>query len=325
MIRLLALAILLFAFPAQAVVNIDWVTVGGAGNPADDTGYGAVSDPYRISKFEISDSQYAEFLNAIAATDTFQLYKANMDSSLWPFLGGITRSGSSGSYTYSVITNYEDKPVGLVAYWDAVRFANWLHNGQPTGAQDNATTEDGAYTITPSGIANNNISRNVGATVFIPSEDEWYKAAYYDPNAMLYYNYPAGSDAATTCDAPTATANRANCFHFVSTNIVDVGGYTGSASPNGTFDQGGNVWEWNETATGLAFHGIRGGRTRLDPLSLAASERSDASNLGGDGTIGFRIAAIDPGAQAIPFLNPLGIGLLCSLLGLAGFRRPQRG
>ena len=57
----------------------------------------------------------------------------------------IQRSGSSGIYTYSVAGDWADRPVNWVDWGDAARFANWLHNGQPTGAQDLTTTEDGAY------------------------------------------------------------------------------------------------------------------------------------------------------------------------------------
>jgi formylglycine-generating enzyme len=97
-------------------------------------------------------------------------------------IAGITRSGSSGSYTYSVIGS-GDRPITYVSWFDAARFANWLHNGQPTGAQDASTTEDGAYTLNgaTSGTAP---AKNVGATVWIPTENEWFKAAYYDPTHM---------------------------------------------------------------------------------------------------------------------------------------------
>jgi len=105
--------------------------------------------------------------------------------------------GSPGSYTYSPIAGREALPVVFVSFYDALRFANWLHNGQPTGAQDNSTTEDGAYTITAQGISNNSITRNPGATIFLPSEDEWYKAAYYGALSASYFDYPAGSDTPT--------------------------------------------------------------------------------------------------------------------------------
>ncbi|HVN40815.1 MAG TPA: hypothetical protein VMW19_21845 [Myxococcota bacterium] len=86
--------------------------------------------------------------------------------------GGITRSGSAGNYTYSVIAGRGALPVNYVSFYRALRFVNWLHNGQPVGAQDETTTEDGAYTITPAGIAANSIVRNLDASFFLPSEDE---------------------------------------------------------------------------------------------------------------------------------------------------------
>ena len=101
-------------------------------------------------------------------------YNGNMGGT-----GGITQSGTSGSLTYSTIAGRDNLPLNYVSFYDSLRFSNWLQNGQPTGAQGNATTEDGAYTITSAGIANNSITRNAGASIFLTSENEWYKAAYH--------------------------------------------------------------------------------------------------------------------------------------------------
>ena len=226
---------------ASAVVNIDWVSVGDPGNAGDTTGYGAVAYEYRISRYEVANTDYAEFLNAVAATDTYGLYNPGQGAGF----GGITRSGSSGSYTYSVIAGRESKPVNHVSFYDSLRFANWLHNDQSTGAQDSTTTEDGAYDMSLGSSA----VRKVGAKVFLTSEHEWYKAAYYDTGAVIYFDYPALSDTQTTCAVPGATANTANCDSAVG-DLTDAGDYTSSPSPNGTFDQGGNVWEWNEAGGG---------------------------------------------------------------------------
>ncbi|MBW1686668.1 MAG: SUMF1/EgtB/PvdO family nonheme iron enzyme, partial [Deltaproteobacteria bacterium] len=170
--RLLVVAALLFVLPAHAEVTFDWVTVGGPGNTCETQSqgcFGAVANTYRISKFETTNAQYAEFLNAVATTDTYGLYNASMGIQL----GGISRSGSPGSYTYNAIVGRENRPVNHVSFWDALRFANWLQNGQPTGAQGTTTTENGAYTLTPDGIANNTVVRNTSvATFFITSEDE---------------------------------------------------------------------------------------------------------------------------------------------------------
>src|SRR6185436_20371683 len=132
---------------------------------------------YNIGSTEVTNAQYAAFLNAVAATDPNSLYNTDMAGSF----GGITRSGSSGSYTYSSVSGRANNPVNFVSFWDATRFANWLHNGQPMGPQSASTTEDGAYTLTPQGIVNNTVTRNASWQWAVASADEWYKAAYYQP------------------------------------------------------------------------------------------------------------------------------------------------
>jgi hypothetical protein len=173
--------VLLFALPAHAIVTIDWITVGNPGNAGDTavmtccgdgvgtSGYGAVSYEYRIAKFEVTNAQYSEFLNAVATTDTHTVYDVNMGSG---FRGGILRTGTSGSFSYTPIAGREDLPVNYVSFFNTMRFANWLHNGQPSGAQDASTTEDGAYSMTAESYPGT-VSRNAGARVFLPSEDEW--------------------------------------------------------------------------------------------------------------------------------------------------------
>jgi len=327
---LLTLAGLLLAQSASAV-TIDWVTVGDPGNPADTnmmtdgtTGYGSVGYVYRISKYETTNAQYAEFLNAVAAIDTNELYSIEMRRT--DLKGGIARSGDAGSYTYTAITGRENMPVNWVSFYDILRFANWLNNGQPTGPQDNVTTEDGAYTITVLGTSNNSITRNAGATIFLTSEDEWYKAAYYDPVSTSYFEYPAGSDTQTVYAAPGATPNTANEAGAVG-DLTEVGSYTGSASPIGTFDQGGNVNEWNEAVSftccgGIPVsdvRGLRGGGFNSSPFDLAASRRSAGVPTEPNGNFGrgFRVASIleprieidiKPGSDLNP-INPFSRGV----------------
>src|SRR5688572_24567098 len=144
--RLCCVLSLVIASTASAV-TMEWVPVGNPGNPGDPqescsfcgsgTTFGSVPYTYLISKNEVTNAQYAEFLNAVASTDTNGLYYEYSTS----YGGGITRIGFSGSYSYAPITGRENMPVNNVSFLDALRFANWLQNGQPTGAQTAATTE----------------------------------------------------------------------------------------------------------------------------------------------------------------------------------------
>jgi formylglycine-generating enzyme required for sulfatase activity len=305
-------ALLLFV-PAASAVNIDWVTVGGAGNACDTQTngcFGAVAQEYRVAKTEVTNAQYTEFLNAVAATDTNSLYNGNMGG----VLGGITRSGTPGSLTYSTIAGRENGPVNYVSFYDSLRFSNWLQNGQPTGAQGNATTEDGAYTITSAGIANYSITRNAGASIFLTSEDEWYKAAYYDAVSASYLDYPAGTDVQSTCALPSATGNIANCGGAVGAPIT-VGAYALSASPNGTFDQGGNVQEWNESVLNTTLRGTRGGSFASAVATLSGAKRNGLDPSAGERVnTGFRVASVVPEPGT-------GLLVMTGLIGLACKKR----
>jgi formylglycine-generating enzyme required for sulfatase activity len=256
----------------------------------------------------VTNAQYAEFLNAKAQSDPLGLYHLDMGTGL----GGITRSGSSGSFSYAAMAGRGNKPVTLITLFDAMRFVNWLHNGQGNGS-----TETGAYTLlggtpTPS---NDLVERNPGATVFLTSDAEWYKAAYYDTSAGIYYDYPAGSDSQIVCSAPTSAGNRANCGSAVG-DFTDVGSYPGSPSPNGTFDQGGNVAEWTDTLVAFDGRSVRGGGGGTTPDRLRG-QIQDYDEPGFEG-YGFRVASQVPAAPAVPTLGPLGLLWLGSGLAMAG-------
>jgi hypothetical protein len=173
----------------------DWVIVGDPGNTADTTRYGAVANTFAIGRFEVTVAQYAEFLNVVAATDRYELYNTAMSTGS----NGcqIDRTDGPNGYTYSVAADWTNRPANYVSFWDAVRYANWLHNGKPTGAQDVSTTEDGAYTINGYiGVDASHVGRNTSATYFIPSENEWYKASYYTGGGTTagHWKYPTQSD-----------------------------------------------------------------------------------------------------------------------------------
>ena len=249
--------------PASAV-TVAWQAVSGEGNACDpqpDGCFGAVADFYAITRYEVTNADYAEFLNAVAAiADPNGLYNSAMGSPL-P-LGGIARSGT-GPFTYTAVADRATRPVNWVSFYDALRYANWMHNGQLVGVEDATTTEDGAYTFSGASAVG---PRNAGARVFLPSEDEWYKAAYYDASSASYFAYPAGTSAQTSCAAPSADANSANCS-AAAQDLTEVGAYTESPSPSGTFDQGGDVAEWNEASIGVGNRGRRGGSASVSPAA----------------------------------------------------------
>jgi formylglycine-generating enzyme required for sulfatase activity len=272
-----------------------WAAVPVPGNPADsdpntqhcgpgsDQPCGAVADAFQIGKYEVTNAQYAAFLNAVAATDPHTLYDIDQPTGTV----GITRSGNDGSYTYQLTAGRSNMPVNWVSWYSALRYANWRHNGEPGGPQDATTTEDGAYTFTGAWSVG---PRNPGARFFLPTEDEWYKAAYFDPGSSAWFDYPAASDQPTTCSAPTSAPNSANCGSAQG-DLTGRGAYDGSRSPSGTFDQGGNVAEWTETAISGAgpLRSVRGGSFDLAANTLAAANRTAADPQGMSENVGFRL------------------------------------
>ena len=317
------------AAPTHAQVTLDWVTVGDPGNAADTTGdpnpAGAVADAFQIMKYEFTNQQYTDFLNSVAATDTYSLYNASMGSNA---RGGITQSGASGLYTYAARSNMGDKPVNYVSWWDVARVSNWLMNG----ATGTSSTESGAYTLVGGQTSGTAPARNSGATFYIPTEDQWYKAAYYKGGST---NAGYWDDATQSDTAPTAvtsgstgigsagsTGNFANYNSAASwndqTGNVTTVGTNGGASAYGAFDMSGNVREWNDlTGAAGSSRGLRGGAFDFPASSMSSSSRStfDPSN---ENVRGFRLAA--PAAVPEPSTCAMALaGLACG--GYTMFRR----
>ena len=101
---------------SQTSISLDTAFVGDDGNTEDTTGYGAVSYGYYIGKYEVTNSEYSAFLNAVAAADTYVLWHQSMS---------IERTGSSGNYSYSVVEGQAKHPVTRVNFYNAARFAKW--------------------------------------------------------------------------------------------------------------------------------------------------------------------------------------------------------
>jgi len=321
------------------------VLVGDVNNPNDPAdgdqfqdgvqNFGSVDHAYLIGKYEVTVGQYAEFLNAVAkSSDPYSLYDNRMM---------INQSCPGGNCTYLVLGS-PNEPIAFVNWGQAARFANWLHNGQPTGTENAGTTEDGAYTLNgaTSGIDLLAVTRNANAKWFIPTENEWYKAAYYQPAAQGgdsdgYWNYPMKTNSQPYSDQPpgnTPDNTRVGNFYWddhiangyddgyavtgsnipsgAQNDVTDVGAYTSSPSYYGTFDQAGNLIEWNETAFDPFVRGIRGGSWISTPLDFAAAARyGDHPNFTAN-DYGFRVGAAvpEPGAAVLLVFAELTLGIL---------------
>jgi sulfatase modifying factor 1 len=341
---LLMLAALLLSVPAHAV-TIDWVTVGNPGNDPDpQTGslYGAVNYEYRIAKHLVTIQQYTDFLNAVAQSDPYSLYNPSMASDL--NIAGISRSGTSGAYTYSVINNggpSGNRPITYVSWFDAARFANWMHNGQGKG-----DTETGAYMLVDGQTSGTAPGKNTGAAFYVPTENEWYKAAYYSPGkggggAPGYYIYGTQSDSAPGNTIGNG-ANQANFRLFVSLEVsiysvtqssfyspsqnylTDVGAFTNSSSYYGTFDQSGNVVEWNDltSAPGLR-RGLMGGRWSGGVSGLSSFAGGVDGPAGETNAFGFRLASPVPVPEPSSWVMA-GVGLACAGWGAVRCRRARK-
>jgi formylglycine-generating enzyme required for sulfatase activity len=325
---LAALLLANLAAPARAV-TIDWVTVGDPGNAADDTTYGAVADSFQIMKYEFTNQQYTDFLNSVAATDTYSLYNTNMGSNA---RGGITRSGASGSYTYAVRTNMGDKPVNFVSWFDAARVANWLQNG----ATGTSSTETGAYTLVGGQTSGTAPAVNSGATFYIPTEDQWYKAAYYKGGGTNagYWNYATQSDTDPTAvtSGSTGIGSAGSMGNFANYNsAASWNGQTGNVTTVGTnggpsayeiYDMSGNVREWNDlTGAAGSSRGLRGGNWNSPAFDFSSSSRLALAPSNESNFNGFRLAS--PVAVPEPSTYAMALaGLACG--GYSMFRRRKR-
>lgn len=290
------------------MINIAFTPVGNAGNPADSTGYGHVPYRYAISKYEINLQQYVDFLNSVASTPTqdylTNLYTEDMNDDDNVIENTIARSGSGTAadpYRYAVATGPADPgntdvqgssptdPVPFVDWFNAARFINWLHNG----ATAQASTETGAYTL--NGATQGVVGRNADAKFWLPSENEWYKAAYFDPSvnngAGGYWINATRSNTLPDIVNPPGTSNAANYngLRPEQYKLLDVGSYSFSPSGYGTFDQAGNLWEW--TGTNLFENYIvRGGSWSYGLTTVESTQRRDYKTDYKDDDTGFRIA-----------------------------------
>jgi len=278
--------------------ELPFVTIGSPGNPADTTGTpnpaGRVDYTYQIGKYEVPEEA---------------VRKANAQSALDGAPLGITLDSRG-----------PQKPATSLSWFEAARFVNWL-NVDAGASPAYKFDANGAFQLWEAGDVGYNAAnpfRNSLAQYVLPSVDEWYKAAYYDPVADLWWDYPTGSN-----DPPIPVASGNNPGTAVwnqTTGPADVQ-LAGGASPFGTVGQGGNVWEWEETATDLInsdpseVRGIRGGSSGLtsSPEGLSNSYRNSIfPPTGNPVNVGFRVVLIPEPAA---FNNAIISMIVLQLLG----------
>ena len=312
--------LVMFATPIYAApINYELVTVANPGNANDKTGFGAVAYTYQIGKYEVTIGQYATFLNAVAKeSDPYTLWNKSMMS---PNTQGISRNGSAGNYSYTVMqtsttgVSSQNMPITGVSWYNAARFANWMANNQPSGTENSTTTENGAYNLNGmiggGAVAKNLVNPNTGTapTFYIPLENEWYKAAYYN-GAGSYYTYATQSNTLPSNKFNSAASNQANylddagngycvsqspALNSTQTYLTDVGLFANSPSHYGTFDQTGSAWEWNDLdGKPSKSRGLKGAAWTSTPPYLQSSLRLITVPASISVNVGFRIAHTYP-------------------------------
>ena len=320
---------------AHAAPAYDWVTVGDPGNTADTTTYGAVATSYQIMKYDLTNQQYTNFLNSVDpnGTNPNSVYNTNMGSD---GRGGIsfTSVAASGS-KYAVRSNMGDKPVNYVTWWDAARISNWLMNG----ATGTSSTETGAYTLN-NATSGDAPAVNQGATFYVPTENQWYKAAYYKGGGTNsgYWTFatqsntaPAGTAATTVGTgtsggvSPVTSGNFANYAFSASwngqTGNATTVGTNGGASAYGAFDMNGNVYQWNDLAGAAGSRGLRGGGWADGSNFLSSSYRDVWLPSLDDIRLGIRLAS--PAAVPEPSTYCMALAGL-AYGGYSMFRRRSR-
>jgi len=269
--------------------SIQFTSIGNTAQAADPaTGYGAVEYNYQLSTYTISQNQ--------------------LDSAI---LGGLSNVQVGGSPWSG------DRPAANISWYQAAAFVNWLNNTTGHQAAYNLTYSGGAYTqaLWQSGQAGYNPSnpfRNSLALYVLPSENEWYKAAFGLSNGSGYTLYAVNSNT-----RPTAVASGTSAGTLVYNQAGPASVYqAGGLSSYGTMGQTGNIWQWTETAQ----TGINGGRhirgdVWFDDGSLSSTTANfnhdfDPSNYRGN-DIGIRVASITANAVPEPSTYALfGIGAL---------------
>ncbi|MCE2815505.1 MAG: SUMF1/EgtB/PvdO family nonheme iron enzyme [Planctomycetaceae bacterium] len=292
--------------------DMEFVTIGNPNNAADTKGSpssaGAVGYEYGIGKFEVSE-------------DMIEKYNANF--------------GTANNLVITKDTRGTAKPATSVSWNEAARFVNWLNTSTGNQAAYKFTTSGvndniALWTSGDAGYDVNNKYRNSLAKYFLPSYNEWYKAAYYKPTNSTYYNFANGSDTAPTPVASGTGAGTAVYEQSFDQGPADVM-LAGGLSPYGVMGLGGNVFEWEESSedlansSGFSLRGFRGGFWDYSSNDLSSWTRNSDYPSNVYDSLGFRVASLSSSAPpAVPEPSMMVIGTLFGLGGLMAKRRMKK-
>jgi formylglycine-generating enzyme required for sulfatase activity len=310
-----ALLLLAFASGAAAVADtfgtgpnqftLDFVPISGATNPT--SGYGIVNRDYRMGVGEITNDQWNKFQSAYGAVNGSP--SSAYDASFNPW--GIGTVGA---------------PANNVSWYEAAQFVNWLNvsTNHQAAYKFTGTQGTGNYAFAPwtaaEAAGGTNLYRHKDAYYFLPTEDEWSKAAYWNGVSRQTFATKLGENLTQGSGVGGSGWN-----YMIGTDAGPSGAAvgpwnvgSGSQELNGTRDMMGNVWEWMESpySSGdygvTALRGARGGASGSDSSSLAYSNRGYNFPENEDRTIGFRVASNVPEPGCIALLAGLALtALLC--------------
>jgi sulfatase modifying factor 1 len=267
--------------------TVDFVEIGNTTNTNSSLGYGAVPYAYRMGKYEISQ---------------LKVTKATLLG-----LAGVSTTASSSN-----------RPAASVTWYEAAAFVNFLNTNSGKTAAYNLTLSNTTWSMNLQAtnqawtLGGTNLYRNKDAFYFLPSENEWFKSAYYNPSNSTYYTYPLGSNSAPSQLGNQGGTNPGSAVYLP--NIFEPGPAeaerAGGLSPYGAMGLAGNVWDWVESAfdgtnnSGSENRTFRGGVYGQLAGNIVSSYRQSVAPTTGTADMGFRVASIpEPSTYALFLLG----------------------
>ena len=239
-------------------IDLVWVSINDPGVSGHEAFVG------EMSKYETTNAQYCQFLNAALASVDITV---GVDDKVY----GADGSNSGADF------------VGQVYYYLAG--PGLTYNGATNGGAARINYNGSSFTV-DSGFNNHPVTyvNWYGSTAFasyygyrLPTEWEWQAVADYDGS----YTYAHGPGTINN-----SLANYYNSPHPYGTTTV---GAYGSIHDYGMCDMAGNVWEWTDSIYSGSFRVLRGGCWDGSDFHCTVSRRSSYFPYGTSYVIGFRV------------------------------------